>query len=90
MTKIVELPSDVDGRSKRGRELAARLNKQTVLDNMPKVYFVEDSYNGGYRVGRTDWAPDAFNIVPKAEFETFRKVYERLSMPLLDKTYDED
>lgn len=82
--------TDLDKRTNRGRELAARLNKQTILDSMPRVYFVEDEYNGGYRVGRTDWPGDAFNIVPKAEFETFRKVYEALSMSLLDKTHDED
>jgi hypothetical protein len=63
---------------------------QIVKDHAPKVYFVEDAYNGGYRVGRTDWPGDAFNIVPKAEFEAFRKVYEGLSMPLEDKTHDDD
>jgi hypothetical protein len=84
------MDAELDRRTKRGRELAERLNAQTVLDRMPKVYFVEDRYNEGYRVGRTDWPGDAFHIVPKAEFETFRKVYERLSMPLIDKTHDED
>jgi hypothetical protein len=79
---------DIDKRTKRGRELAQRLNQQTILDNMPKVYFVEDRYNGGYRVGRTDWPGDMFNIVPKAEFEAFRKVYEGINMPLIDCTDD--
>jgi hypothetical protein len=81
---------EIDRRTTRGRELAARLNKQTILDKMPKVFFVKDEYNNGYRVGRTDWPGDFFNVVPAAEFETFRKVYEALSMPLLDKTNDED
>lgn len=89
MTRITTLRGLPDQRSKRGRELAERLNKQTVLDNMPKVYFVEDPYNGGYRVGRTDWPGDVFIIIPKAEFEGFRKVYENLSMPLLDKTFED-
>ncbi len=81
---------DLDRRTKRGRELAERLNKETVIANMPKVTFVEDEYNGGYRVGRTDWPSDAFNVVPKAEFETFRKVYDALSMPLVDLTDSDD
>lgn len=80
----------IDKRTNRGRELAQRLNQQTILENMPKVYFVEDEYNGGYRVGRTDWPGDAFNIVPKADFEVFQRVYKGLSMPLVDKTHDED
>lgn len=80
----------IDKRNKRGRELAERLNKQTILDNMPKVYFVEDAYNGGYRVGRTDWPGDVFNIVPKADFETFRKVYEGVDMPLIAADIEED
>jgi hypothetical protein len=84
-----QMQNDLDRRSKRGRELAERLNKHTILDQMPKLYFVEDAYNGGYRVGRTDWPGDVFNLVPKAEFDTFRKVYEGLNMPLIDSTYDE-
>ena len=81
--------SKPDRRTTRGRELAARMNRQTILDEMPKIYYVEDPYNWGYRVGRTDWPGDAFFMVPKAEFDTFKKVYAMLSMPLLDKT-DED
>lgn len=84
------MDAKLDKRTRRGRELAQRLNKQTILNEMPKVYFVKDEYNEGYRVGRTDWPGDAFNIVPEAEFEVFRKVYERLSMPLIDKTNDPD
>lgn len=80
----------LDRRTKRGRELADRLNKQTILNNMPKVYFVEDLGGARYRVGRTDWPGDAFNIVPAEDFETFRRVYEGLNMPLLDKTNDQD
>jgi hypothetical protein len=79
----------IDKRSKRGRELAQRLNQQTILDNMPKLYYVEDSYNGGYRVGRTDWAGDVFNIVPKAEFDIVLKVLNGLNYPILDKTYED-
>lgn len=79
---------DIDKRTKRGRELAQRLNQQTILNNMPKVYFVEDPYNEGYRVGRTDWPSDQFNIVSKVEFEAFRKVYEGINMPLIDATND--
>jgi len=61
---------------------------QAVLDEMPKVYFVEDLGMGRYRVGRTDWPGDTFNLVPAKDFEVFRRVYEGLCMPLLDKTYD--
>lgn len=71
------------------RERKRAEHMKTVLEDMPKLYFVEDQHNGGFRVGRTDWAGDQFNIVPKAEFETFRKVYEALNMPLLDATHDE-
>lgn len=81
---------DIDKRSKRGRELAQRLNKQTILDQMPKVYFVEDLGMKRYRVGRTDWPDDVFELIPAEEFKVFRKVYEQLQMPLLDKTLDED
>lgn len=66
----------------------ARLQAQhmeNVLRDMPKLYFVRDDYNGDYRVGRTDWPGDTFNIVSRAEFETFRKVYEALNMPLIDQ-----
>lgn len=89
MAKVTDLKTP-DMRSKRGRELAARINKQTVLDNMPKLYYVEDLYNGGYRVGRTDWPGDAFNIVTKFEFDIFLRIYNGLSMPIEDKTNDED
>lgn len=79
----------IDLRTNRGKELAERINRETILEQMPKLYFVEDPYNGGYRVGRTDWAGDMFDIVPKADFETFRRIYESLNMPLLDKTDEE-
>lgn len=87
--KVIDLER-VDGRTTRGKELAARINKQTVLDNMPKLYFVADLGMGRYRVGRTDWSGDTFNLVPKKEFETFRKVYEAMNMPLIDLTNDDD
>jgi len=79
----------IDKRTLRGRELAERMNRATILEQMPKVYFVVDEYHEGYRVGRTDWPHDTFNLVPKADFEVFRKVYEALNMPLLDKTDEE-
>lgn len=82
--------TDLDKRSKRGRELAERLNRQTILDRMPKLYFVEDFGMGRYRVGRTDWPGDTFNLIPRKEFDAFRKIYEGLNMPLLDKTHDDD
>ena len=78
-----------DKRSPSGRRLTARLSRKTILEKMPKLYFVQDDSNKGYRVGRTDWPGDTFNIVPRAEFETFRKVYEGLDMPLLDKTWED-
>lgn len=79
----------IDKRTNRGRELAERLNKQTILDNMPKIYFVEDLYHGGYRVGRTDWAPDQFEIIPLNRFEIFKEIMDMLAYPLLDKTNEE-
>lgn len=84
----------IDLRTKEGRNLAAEeavrnMSDATVRERMPKLYYVEDSYNGGYRVGRTDWAGDAFNIVPKAEFDIFLKIYNGLSMPIEDKTYED-
>lgn len=82
--------STIDKRTQKGRELAERLNRQTILDNMPKVYFVEDLGMSRYRVGRTDWPGDVFNFVHPDDFNTFRKVYEALNMPLLDKTHDEN
>lgn len=74
----------------RGEALAERLNKETILEKMPKIYFVEDPYNGGYRVGRTDWAGDQFNVVPKADFDMFLTIYKGLNMPVLDLTHDDD
>lgn len=90
MTDNVKDLNSVDMRSKRGKELAARINKQTVLDNMPKLYFVEDLSMDRYRVGRTDWPGDTFNLVPAKDFEVFRKVYESMNMPLIDLSYDDD
>lgn len=74
----------------RGEALAKRLNKETILEKMPKIYFVEDSYNGGYRVGRTDWAGDWFIIVSKADFDMFLTIYKGLNMPIIDLTHDDD
>lgn len=74
---------------KRGEAIAQRLNRETVLEHMPKVYFVEDLGVGRYRVGRTDWPGDCFNLVPRAEFDIFRRVYEELNMPLLDMTHED-
>lgn len=75
--------------SARAKELAKRLNKETILEQMPKVYFVEDLSMGRYRVGRTDWPGDAFNLVPAKDFEVFKSVYEALNMPLLDKAHED-
>lgn len=75
---------------KRGQALAQRLNRETILEHMPKIYFVEDLGFGRYRVGRTDWPGDCFNLVPRAEFDIFRRVYDGLNMPLLDKTHDDE
>lgn len=74
----------------RGKALAERLNKETILEMMPKIYFVE-TYNGEYRVGRTDWACDVFEIVPKDKFDEFIAFYKvKMGMPLLDLTHDDD
>ncbi len=80
----------IDLRSKRGKELADRINKQTVLDRMPKLYYVEDSHRGGYRIGRTDWPGDTFMIVAKEHFDIFLTIYKQMSMPIFDLTNDED
>lgn len=79
-----------DLRTNRGKALADRLNKETVSRMMPKLYFVADLSMDRYRVGRTDWPGDAFQLIPKDEFETFKKVYEQLSMPLFDLTDDDN
>lgn len=86
MDNVTDL-NKIDRRSQRGRELAARLNKQTVLDNMPKLYYVEDGDR--VRLGRTDWPGDAFNIIPADEWEVFQRIYTAMSMPLIDLTHDE-
>ena len=83
------MDADLDRRIKRGKELADRMNAKTILDHMPKLYYVKDFGMDRYRVGRTDWPGDTFELIPRAEFDAFRKIYERLSMPLLDLT-DED
>ena len=88
--KLTNGTKTIDLRTNRGKELAARLNKETILEQMPKIYYVEDAYNGGYRVGRTDWPGDVFNLVPKADFETFRKVYEGLNFKVVDADDLED
>lgn len=80
----------IDKRTQRGRELAARLNRQTVLDQMPKIYFVSDPSYSRYRVGRTDWPGDVFNLVSEEDFQVFKKVYQALLMPLLDYTDREE
>jgi hypothetical protein len=83
----------IDGRTREGREargiaLASRLNKETVLECMPKLYYVEDGDR--VRLGRTDWAGDVFNLVPKSEFAVFKRIYEEINMPLIDLTWDDD
>jgi hypothetical protein len=82
----------IDHRSTRGHKLATRLNRQTILSQMPKIYFVKDSYASNYRVGRSDNPGDCFEIVQTADFDSFRKVYEALGFTLYDNTdgtYDE-
>lgn len=83
MTQREKHIEGIDQRSTRGKELAARLNKETILEYMPKLYFVEDFGMGRYRVGRTDWPGDVFELVPRKEFDVFRKIYQSLNMPLL-------
>ncbi len=82
----------IDGRTREGREargiaLASRLNKETVLERMPKLYFVEDGDR--VRLGRTDYPGDVFNLVPKSQFAVFKAVYEEMNMPLIDLTDDD-
>lgn len=76
--------TELDARTQRGKELADRLNMQTVFDKMPKLYYVADLQMGRYRVGRTDWPGDVFEFVTETQFEAFKNVYERLSMPLIN------
>lgn len=73
----------MDMRTKEGRESARPVDKKAVLDLMPKLFFVEDFGMGRYRVGRTDWPGDVFELVPRAEFDAFRRIYQKLNMPLL-------
>jgi hypothetical protein len=35
-------------------EITQMVNKQTILENMPKIAYLKDDYNEGYRVGRTE------------------------------------
>jgi len=80
----------IDLRSKRGKELADRINKQTVLDRMPKLYYVSDLSMGRYRVGRTDWPGDVFELISAPEFESFLCIYQKLNMPIHDLSDDDD
>jgi hypothetical protein len=79
-------------KTKIGTDLGriVRQHMDNVLRDMPKVYFVKDEHAHRYRVGRTDWPGDVFNLVEWKDFETFRKVYESLNMPLVDLTDDDD
>lgn len=76
--------TELDARTLRGKALANRLNMQTVFDKMPKLYYVADLQMGRYRVGRTDWPGDVFELVPQAEFVVFKEVYSKLNMPLIN------
>ncbi len=78
----------IDKRTKRGKELAARLNRELILERMPKIYYVLDGNR--VRVGRTDYPGDTFDIWPLSEFNIFKKIYERTGLPLIDATNDED
>lgn len=71
----------------RGRALAKRLNEQTILERMPKIWFVFDEYRNEYRVGRTDWPGDRFDFLSTEKFNTFKEVYESLGFKLEDKTF---
>lgn len=77
-------------RTKRGRELAERINQQTILERMPKIYFVFDEYRNACLVGRTDWPGDRFNIIRTVEFATFCRIYEGLGFTILDETYGKE
>lgn len=74
----------------RGRELAERLNRESIIEKMPKIYYVEDFSADRYRVGRTDWPGDRFELISRKRFDIFKSVYQRLNMPLIDKTFDDD
>lgn len=77
--------NDIDRRTKRGKELAERLNKETVEAMTPKIYWCEHEIGGEnrIRIGRTDWPGDAFNIISAKEFETFRNIYQGLGFKLI-------
>ena len=82
--------SKIDRRTKEGRKIdSSQHTREMILQEMPRLYYVEDQYNGGYRVGRSDWAGDQFNLVPKAEFDIFLKVLNGLSYPIDDKTWED-
>ena len=60
------------------------------MQNQPKIYYVEDPHRDAYRVGRSDWPGDSFNIIPRKDFLVFRRIYEGLGMELVDRTYTDD
>lgn len=49
-------------------------------------YFVRDDYHEGYRVGRTDWPGDAFEMLTELELIEFRKWCDRFAIKLEDLT----
>lgn len=53
-----------------------------------KLYYVKD--RSMYRIGRSDWPSDAFNVVDYATFLKVQEVCKLMSIVFEDATDDED
>lgn len=57
------MSTDLDRRSKRGRELAARLNLQTAIETT-RFYYFEDDCNQAWRIWQSCSPGDVFDVLP--------------------------
>lgn len=51
------------GKSMEARQLAARLNRQTAIENT-RFHYEKDEYNSAYRVWQTGNPGDVFDLIP--------------------------
>lgn len=57
------MQTDIDRRSKRGRELAARLNRETAIKET-RFFIIQDDYGERFRVWQAGTPGDVFDLIP--------------------------
>ena len=66
----------------------AALRKQRGMPEPLHIWYLWDGYAGKYRVGRSDWPGDTFDMLTREEFEERKAAAALLSIPV--KEVEED